>query len=308
MAARDGSSLARPPEAAPGASRWVILGGGILAVSSASVLIRLAEAPPLAVGAWRLTLATLLLTPLALPRLHREWPRLTRRDLLHLALAGLALAVHFASWITSLSYTSVASSVILVSTNPIFVGLVSHWLLGERIARRTVWAIAIVLLGSALVGYGDMEWTGRALLGDLLALLGAVSASAYLLLGREVRRKLSTWAYVWPCYGVAALVLLALSLASGQPLLGHAPRSYLIFGLLAIGPQILGHSAFNWALGHFSPVFVTLAILGEPVGASLLALLVLGEAPAPLAWLGGALILAGIYVASQREGGRREAD
>lgn len=303
MPATEKPRLDHPTEAAPGASRWVILGGGILAVSSASVLIRLAEAPPLAVGAWRLTLATLLLTPLALPRLRREWPRLARRDLLHLTLAGLALAVHFASWITSLSYTTVASSVILVSTNPIFVGLASHWLLGERIARRTVWAIAIVLAGSALVGYGDIEWTGRALLGDLLALLGAVSASAYILLGREVRRKLSTWAYVWPCYGVAALALLALSLAGGQPLLGHPLRSYLIFALLAIGPQILGHSSFNWALGHFSPVFVTLAILGEPVGASLLALLVLGEAPAPLVWLGGALILAGIYVASQREEG-----
>lgn len=300
----DDSSQPRPREAPPGLSRWAILGGGILAVSSASVLIRLADAPPLVVGSWRMALATLLLTPVALPRLRREWRRLTQRDLIYLLLAGVALAVHFAAWISSLSYTSVASSVILVSTNPIFVGLASHWLLRERIPQRTTWAIAIVLLGSVVVGYGDMDLSGRALFGDSLALIGAIGSSAYILLGRAVRRKLSTWAYVWPCYGIAGLILLAVSLASRQPLLGDTPRSYLIFALLAIGPQILGHSAFNWALGHFSAVFVTLAILGEPVGASILALVVLQEAPAPMVWLGGALILGGIYLASRREGDR----
>ncbi|MBC7315091.1 MAG: DMT family transporter, partial [Chloroflexi bacterium] len=243
-----------------------IIGSGILAVSSASVLIRLASAPPLAVGSWRLALATLLLTPIALPRLRREGPYLTRRDGLRIALAGLALAVHFASWITSLSYTTVASSVVLVSTNPIFVGLAAPWLLGEKVGRRTVWAIVLVLAGCVIVGYGDIDLSPRALLGDALALVGALGASAYILLGREVRRKLSTWAYVWPCYGVAALALIAFTLLTGQPLWGYPLRTVGIFALLAIGPQILGHSAFNWALGHLSAVFVTLTILGEPVG------------------------------------------
>jgi len=278
-----------------------IIGGGILAVSSASVLIRLASAPPLAVGSWRLALATLLLTPLALPRLRREGPHLTRRDGLRIALAGLALAVHFASWITSLSYTTVASSVVLVSTNPIFVGLAAPWLLGEKVGRRTVWAIVLVLAGCVIVGYGDIDLSPRALLGDALALVGALGASAYILLGREVRRKLSTWAYVWPCYGVAALALIAFTLLMGQPLWGYSLRTVGIFALLAIGPQILGHSAFNWALGHLSAVFVTLTILGEPVGASLLALIILKEVPPPAVWLGSVLILGGIVWASWNE-------
>ncbi len=279
-----------------------IIGGGILAVSSASVLIRLASAPPLAVGSWRLGLASLLLTPLAAPMLRREWPRLTRRDGLRIALAGLALAVHFASWITSLSYTTVASSVILVSTNPIFVGLAAPRLLGEKVGRRTAWAIALVLAGCVIVGYGDIDLSPRALLGDLLALVGALGASAYILLGREVRRKLSTWAYVWPCYGIAALALIAFTLLVGQPLWGYPWPTLGIFALLAIGPQILGHSAFNWALGHLSAVFVTLTILGEPVGASLLALIILREVPPPAVWLGGALILGGILLAALSQG------
>lgn len=298
---RETSNVTAP---APRRLRFVapfIIGGGIMAVSSASVLIRLASAPPLAVGSWRLGLAALLLTPLALPRLRREWPRLTGRDGLRIALAGLALAIHFASWITSLTYTTVASSVILVSTHPILVALAAPWLLGERVQRRTAWAIGIVLVGCVIVGYGDIDLSPRALLGDFLALIGALGAAVYVLFGREVRRKLSTWAYVWPCYGIAALILITFTLLMGQPLGGYPWRTVGIFALLAVGPQILGHSAFNWALGHLSAVFVTLTILGEPVGASLLALVILKEVPPPMVWLGGALILGGIVLASLSE-------
>ena len=127
------------------------------------------------------------------------------------------------------------------------------------------------------------------------------TASAYLLLGRAVRRKLSTLAYVWPCYGIAALILLSLCLVTRQPLLGYGGSTYLVLLLLAIAPQILGHSAFNWALAHFSPIFVTLAILGEPIGATILAWLILQEAPPLTALLGGALIMSGIYAASREE-------
>jgi len=287
--------------ARPLALRWAVLGVGILAVSTASVLIRKADAPPLVVGAWRMTLATLLLTPWALPAARREWHSLDGRAWRQLMLAGIALAVHFATWISSLSYTTVASSVILVSTNPIFVGLAARYLLGERMGRRTPVAIALALAGTLLVSLGDLGLTGRALLGDGLALAGALSASAYILLGRSLRRRLSTLAYVWPCYGIAGLVLMVACLLSGQRLVGYPAATWLVLALLAIGPQILGHSAFNWALAHFSPVFVTLAILGEPLGATLLAWLALGEAPAWTALAGGALILAGIIFASRDE-------
>ena len=180
---------------------WGILFFGILALSTGSVLVRLAQAPSLVVGAWRMFLATALLTPLALPRLRREWAALTHRDLLLLCLAGVALAIHFAAWISSLAYTTVTSSVMLVSTNPIFVGLASHYILKERLNWRAVAAIGVTLLGTMIVSYGDLTLSREVLWGDALALMGAVAASAYLLLGRAVRRKLSTLAYVWPCYG-----------------------------------------------------------------------------------------------------------
>lgn len=281
------------------ARRWAALGIGIVAISTGSILVRLAQAPALAQGTWRMLLAAMLLTPWAGPKLAREWGALSRGELVMLCLSGVALALHLATWITSLSYTSVASSVILVTTNPIFVGLASHYLLRERVGRRRVLAIVVALVGSTIVSYGDLRLSGQALLGDALALLGALLMSAYILLGRAVRRKLSTLAYVWPCYGVAGLLLLILTVASGQPLLGYDRGTFLALFLLALVPQTLGHSTLNWALGHVSPILVTLAILGEPVGASILALLVLGESPSLTALIGGPLILAGIYLASK---------
>ena len=274
---------------------------GMAAFSTASILTRLAAAPPLVIGAWRMILATALLTPFAWPRLRREWVSLTRRETIYLLLSGTVLAVHFATWISSLSLTTVASSVILVTTNPIFVGLAMRYLLKERVSRFQILGIVAAMVGSVIVSYGDLQLSGRALLGDALALTGALAASTYILLGRAVRRKLSTLAYVWPCYGLAAVLLLGFCLATGQPLLGYSANTYLFFALLAIGPQILGHSSFNWALAHFSPIFITLAILGEPVGASILALIILGEVPPLTAPIGGLLILAGIYLASREE-------
>lgn len=284
-----------------GSASWAALAVGILAISAASILIRLAEAPALAVGAWRMLLATILLTPWALPRVRREWAALERPDLALLCLSGLALAIHFATWITSLSLTSVASSVILVTTNPIYVGLASHYLLGEAVTRRKVLAIFLVLVGSVIVGFGDLRVSGRALLGDALALAGALAMSAHILLGRVLRRKLSTLAYVWPCYGLAGLLLACLCGMAGQPLVGYPGQTYLMFVLLALVPQVLGHSTFNWALAHVSPLLVSLAILGEPLAASVLALLILGEVPAPATMLGGPLIVAGIYLACRDE-------
>ncbi len=287
-----------------GPYRWLALLGGIAALSTASILIRLAEAPPLAIGAWRMLLATALLTPWALPRLRRERSRLARRDILFLCLSGTALAIHFAAWISSLAYTTVASSVILVTTNPIYVGLASHYLLKERLGGAKVIAIIVALAGSVVIGYGDFDLSARALWGDALALLGALAASTYILSGRVVRRQLSTLAYVWPCYGLAGSLLLALCLLSGQALSGYNSWTYLMFFLLAVAPQIVGHSAINWALDHVSPILVTLAILGEPIGASILALLVLGETPPASALIGGLLILAGICLASREESAR----
>ena len=284
-----------------GHARWIVLSLGILAVSTGSILVRLADAPALAVGAWRLLLATLLLAPLAWWRGRGEWRSLGRGDWLRVGLAGTALAAHFATWIASLSLTTVASSVVLVSTNPIFVGLATHCVLGERLSKRGAMVIVVALAGTVVIGWGDLSVSGQALLGDALALVGAAAMSTYLLLGRAVRCKISTLAYVWPCYGVAGLALLGMCAVSGQPLWPYSGQTVLVFVGLAIVPQILGHSSLNWALAHVSPVMVTLAILGEPVGATLLAAAVLREAPPLAVYLGAPLILTGIYLASREE-------
>jgi drug/metabolite transporter (DMT)-like permease len=291
--------LALSPRAGP--RRWAVLAAGVIAISTASILIHLAEAPPLVPGAWRTLLAALLLTPWGLPALRRERHALSRRDVGLLVACGLLLAAHFATWITSLAYTTVASSVILVTTNPLWVGLASHFLLKERLSRAQALAIGIALLGSAVISYGDLAVSGRALLGDLLALAGSLTISAYMLLGRRLRRTLSTLAFVWPCYGIAGLALTALCLLSGQSPVGLSGQSYLWLVLLALVPQIVGHTAVNWALAHVSPLVVTLAILGEPIGSSLLALAILRESPPPTALLGGAMILLGVVLASRQE-------
>ncbi len=293
---------AAQPENTHSPLHWGAVATGVLALSTASVLIRLANAPALVVGAQRLLLAAAILTPWAWPRVRREWAELDRRQIGLVILSGLALAAHFALWITSLSLTSVASSVILVTTTPIFVALISAVFLGERIQGAQLIAIGVAFAGSVVVSLGDLTLSGDALLGDAMALGGAVATSIYILTGRAVRRRLSTLAYVWPCYSVAGLGLLLSCLGTQQPLTGYDTQSYLAFLALALVPQILGHSCFSWALAHFSPVFVTVAILGEPIGATLLAFLVLGETPPPNALLGGVLILGGILLASGQEG------
>ncbi len=287
----------------PRTRAYAALALGVLVVAWAAILIRWAgEASGLAIAAGRLTIAALLLTPVALARgAPRELRALGRRGLLLALLAGLALAIHFATWISSLSMTTVTSSVVLVQTNPLFVALASHVVLGERVSRLTAAGIVLAIAGTVLVGYGDFGVSGPALLGDLLALIGGLMAAVYFLLGRRLRQRLSIVAYIWPVYGTAAVVLLAICLCTGQRLIGYRELTYLMFFLLAIGPQLLGHSALNYALGQLSATLVTVAALGEPIGSALLALALLGEVPPLLTVIGGVVILAGIGMATRGE-------
>jgi len=279
------------------------VGLGVTTVSTAAILIRLAQAeiPSLAIAAWRLTLATLILAPIALVMRRSELRTLTRREWGSAVVSGLFLAVHFATWIASFAYTSVAASVVLVSTSPLFVGLASYVLLRERLSRGMVTAFIVAIAGSLLIGLGDLgEGTNR-LWGDVLALVGAVAAAGYFFIGRRLRVRLSLLAYVFPVYGTAALVLMALLLLSGLPVVPHHPQTWLWLLLMALGPQILGHSSLNWALRYLSATYVTLATLGEPIGSTLLAWWLLGEQPSPWAVVGGVLVLAGITFASRAE-------
>ena len=279
------------------------LGVGIVAISSASILIRFAqaEAPTLTIAAWRLTVASLILVPFAWLTCRRELRRLTRQEWRYLAAAGVFLGFHFAAWISSLGYTSVASSVVLVSMGPLFVGLGSWVFLRERLARDTALGILLAATGSVLVGWSDFGGGRDQLLGDVLALTGAVMIAGYLMIGRHVRSRLSLTAYIAPVYGVAMLCLWLLVAITQPQVVGFGPATYGWIVALGLVPQLIGHSTLNWALAHLSATFVSIITLAEPVGSGILAYLILGEAITLLAAGGGVLILVGIYMASRAE-------
>jgi len=273
---------------------------GLVAISFASILIRICEAPPLIIAAYRLTLATLFLIPFTLPRMLREFRLLGRQEILPSLLAGLFLCFHFALWVSSLKYTSVASSVIFVTTNPIFVALASTLFLGERLSAALLLSILVAIFGGVIIGWGDWD-KGLHLYGDFLALLGAIMATGYLLVGRRVRQKMDLSGYITLVYGMAAVLLVFLALIGGDAFFSYPPKTYLLFFLLALVPQLIGHTAMNWALKFFSATLVALVILGEPIGATILAYLILGEPLSKnLVW-GGPLVLLGIYLSAREE-------
>ncbi len=273
----------------------------IVAVSFAAILIRFAaEAPVLAIAAWRLGVAALVLSPFALRG--GTVFRTRRADFLLSLLSGVFLALHFLLWISSLRRTTVSSSVVLASTNPLFVGLGSIVFLRERLSRSLALGILLSVSGGVLIGWGDVRLGGGAIAGDLLALGGAVMFSSCFLVGRRVRQRVPLESYVFISYGTAALLLVIASLAAGQPLGGFRGATYLYLVLLGLGPQLVGHSTFNWALRYLPASTVAVLVLGEPIGATLLAYLLLGEGISPLKGVGAAVILTGIYLSLQEEG------
>ena len=274
------------------AGRLVLLSIGVAAISTAAPLIKLIpEVPSVLVAASRLGFASLILLPLGWRHRHavgRHQPALVLA-------AGLCLALHFVSWIASLRYTSVASSVILVTLTPLLLVPAGYLMWGERPTRRLGLGIGLAIGGSVCIAWNDFQLSPpQALYGDLLALGGAVMMAAYLVCGRLVRPSVPLPLYAGLVYACAALCLWAVCLLSPVSILGYAGSAYLILLLLGLGPQLIGHTVVNWALAYLSPTIVAVILLAEPVGASVLAWLWLGESVSWLQGGGGALILAGI--------------
>jgi drug/metabolite transporter (DMT)-like permease len=273
------------------AAPYLLMLAAVACVSLGSILVRAAQAPPLAVSFQRVFLASVLLAPFAAPPAATAWPRLPLRRALLLALAGVALALHFATWIASLSFTTVAASVLLVNTAPLFSIAFARLWLGERAGRAVLQATAIALLGAVIIAAGD--WTGGtgSLTGVLLALAGAVTLSAYHVVGRGLRDALPLSAYVLAVWGTAAVTLALLALAFRVPLFAYPPRTLGVFLLLALVPTLMGHGLVNRALRELPAPTVGLFMLGEPIGASALAWTLYGERPGALTVAGGALVL-----------------
>lgn len=293
----------------------------ILAVSTASIFIRFAqaEAPSLVIAALRLTFATLLLAPIAWTRHRDELRSFTRTEITLGTISGLFLAGHFATWISSLEYTTVASSVVFVSTGPLWVALLSPLLLSERLTRATIVGLIIAILGGTMIGLSEAcVWTNglqcsdigqvmqeRAMWGNFLALAGAWTVSGYLIIGRKLRATnthgMSLLPYIFMVYGIAAIALIVIMFVAGQSPFGYSLQTYGWIFLLAAFPQLIGHSTYNWALRYLPASFVAVATLGEPIGSATLAFFLLKETPTVIVICGGILILIGIYLASRSE-------
>ncbi len=285
-----------------------MLTGALLGISLAAPLIRVSDAHPIAIAAWRLAFS---LIPIVLVGWQqgsfRAFRTLERRLVIASMLAGVLLALHFWSWNASLRYTSVASSVTLVNLQPVIIAVFSARFLGERPSGRQWVGILLAMAGAIALAWVDAPAGGtqagsNALLGDALAVVGAVTAAGYYLLGRSVRQVLDTWGYVLLAYGAALVTLLVLSVPTGATLWPQPPQELAIFVGLAVGPMLLGHTGMNWALGRLPAYIVNLTVLGEPIGATLLAaaLPFIGEVPGVGTILCGAVVLAGVVIAARR--------
>jgi drug/metabolite transporter (DMT)-like permease len=209
---------------------------------------------------------------------------------------GVVLALHFASWITSLSYTTISNSVIFVHIDPLFVSLISHFLFGEKISRKTVTGILLGFTGVSLIALKDARQTSMNLYGDLLALFGGIMLGIYILSGRRIRQSLDLIDYVTPVYFTSAITLLLGSMITRSKLSGFQMHDFLILFLIALVPMIFGHTIYNWALKYVSAPTISVSFLGEPIGASILALIFFGEIPSIITMFGGVMTFAGIIL------------
>ena len=275
------------------------MGFAVLALAFSSIFISKLErsaAPPLVIAFYRMAIATALLAPVAIALKRREIAALARRDLALLLLGGFFLAVHFGAWITSLKYIPISTSVVLVNSHPLFVVIASYLFLGEKPRRRSLLGTAVGLAGMIVIAHDALSGVQFALKGDGLALLGALAVVGYFIVGRKARTRISLLGYVTPLYAVCSLLLLIWALAAGEPLYPYSATQWAYFGALAVVPTILGHTVFNWAIRHVRPSAISLAFLGEPVAASLLAFVFFAQTPPLATFIGGAMVLAGVYL------------
>ena len=284
----------------------VVLSVGVLVIATASILIRYAQnaqVPSLSIAAIRLGVSAAVLSVIVALR-YAQWPQgITIRHGWLAVLSGACLAVHFATWITSLQYTSVASSAALVATTPLWVGIVARVWFKEALNRYRIIGMALTIAGSIGIAVSDQTASvgTNPLLGNLLAIVGAISGSAYFLLGRGLRSDIPLLHYIWMTYGAAALVLLVAALGFGYTTVPAAGMTWLVLIGLALGPQLLGHTSINYAMRHLSALLVTIALLGEPVGSAILAFVLFQEQVAPLQVVGLVGLLLGIAVTAVGE-------
>ncbi len=280
-----------------GALLYISLGVATLAVSWASIFIKLADADPIATAFYRMAFAVVILAPISLPGLIPHLRKLSSRDKGLLVLSGVFLGFHFAAWITSLKFTTISNSVIIVATQPFFVAIMEAVFFKEKISRNAVIGMALAFVGMIIIAQSDFNLSGDHFLGDILALIGAITAGGYLMVGRRIRQKLDNRYYILPVYTIAAVTLLLIAFPFHSPMIDYPFKSWIYFFLLALIPTILGHSLYNYLLKYIRAHLVAVTILGEPIGAAVLAAIIFAELPSTATYIGGAMILSGILLA-----------
>ncbi len=270
---------------------------GVLAVSTSAVLVKLANSAPAGIIAnYRLLFAVLIMLPIVLSKYRYEFRLISKKNWLFSILAGIFLALHFILWFESLNYTSVASSVVLVTMQPIFAFLGTYLLFQERFSYGAVISLIIALFGSFIIGWGDFQLGGMALFGDILALLGAIAVTVYFLFGQSARQHLSLITYTFIVYAISSIVLILYNIVLGNSFFGYPQDHWWAFIALAIIPTFFGHSLFNWALKWVSTSTISMGIVLEPIGATILAYLVLNETITWSQFLGGTIVIVGLFL------------
>ena len=296
-----GETLSRRLEAR--VSPMAALVVAILAVSTSAILVRWSAAPPSVAAFYRVLFTVGLLAPLAFSRYGDDLRSLERSDALAASVTGVALAVHFAAWFQSIEWTSVAASVTLVQSQPLFVAVGAALYLDERLTLPKVAGLLVAVAGAVVMSLGELlsgALVGpRPLAGNGLAVLGAVMMAVYVLAGRSLRERVSLIPYVTVVYSACAVVLCVFVLAQGDSLTGYPPVEWGLFLAMAVGPGVFGHTVINWALEHVESSVVSVSLLGEPVGSTLLAMVLLAETPGRWTVVGGAVVLGGIYLTSR---------
>jgi drug/metabolite transporter (DMT)-like permease len=276
---------------------YAVLMVGVIGISWSAIFIRGADAPALTIGFYRMLISGVPMGALAV-WYHRRSPEPTTRHAMWLLLlSAVLLAAHFAFWVESLNRTSVATSVVLVAAQPLYVAIASPLLLNEPVERYVWFAITIAMAGALIMAAEDLGDGLGTLTGDLFALLGGITSAGYFMVGRRVRPEVSWPKYVGIVYPLSAVFLFALVLIARDPITGFSAKTWLMFILLAVVSQLIGHSAINWSLAYLSAVIVSIAILLEPLITTLLAIPILDETPTLIELAGGLLVLAGVYLA-----------
>ncbi len=275
---------------------YMILMLGVLGVSFSAIFIRSTEAPAGVIAMYRMLITTLLFLPFSLSKGRGEIKALSGRDYLWCILSGCFLALHFMTWISSLQYTTVAASTVLVSLSPVFTALIGFFIFRERLSNIGILGMAIAIVGSAIMGLSNLQLGAGSLLGDLLALAGAFFGALYITIGRGMRSKISTLTYGFLVYGSCSLLLLIINLTMKTPLFTYGIRDYLLFLGMAVFCTIGGHTIFNWSLKYLEANRVSTFMLGEPIGATLWAVLLLKEFPDGGQLVSSLIILLGLYV------------